>query len=290
MVWYYKIGDTEHGPVSQDEIASLFKDGKIDASTRVKEDDSFAWSELGQSDIGKELGLYREVITDVNNRVLEVDVAKTRKLGWRYIAFLITSFLFMISVFVSAIGSALIISQLIVPHRNDQSISAPFIVMGLGIFGIYVMLVIGYIFYALFMHQATRNIRLMGARDSSFSPLWSWLFHLIPIMSLFKPFIAVVEVYKISHRLAGEEMKGGWRPGVWWFTWLFGLIAFRVADVFLSEGFGIDDRNSLLTGIWICLVAQMALLVSATVLLTIFARIRALQGTLSQMRLADAFD
>ena len=77
---------------------------------------------------------------------------------------------------------------------------------------------------------------------------------------------------------------------MWWFTWLFGLIAFRVADVFLGEGFGIDDRNSLLTGMWICLIAQVALLVSATVLLTIFARIRALQSTFSQMRLADAFD
>ncbi len=293
MSWLYKIGETEHGPVPQDTIMSLYKAGDISQYTRVREDDSLIWSTLEKSDIGKRLGLYREALTDANDRPLKVEPSLVKRPGWRYTVFAISTFVFLVCAFISMIGAALFLAKdagLLARQPASAVVAVSITAWWLGTACAFTMLFVSYIFYALFMHQVVRNIRLLGATEISFTPVWSWLFHIIPFMCLFKPVQAVDEVHRISHQLSGHSVSGRWHIMFWWINWLAGLVLSRVADSFLSNGLDRGDRASMVAGFSVSLVSDICLIASAVFLLMIFGQINRLQKSLSQIRLADTFD
>lgn len=292
MGWFYKIEETEHGPVPEEEIIDLFRAGNLSVSPMIKEDDSIAWRRIDQSEIGRALGVFQDTIMDANDRILDIDPAKTKRLGWRQVMMTIMLFLFLVCAFISMIGSGMLIHQLsgffdVIPSEDVITIAS--LAWALGVLGMAALLLPCLVFYAFFIHQATKNIRLMGAVESSFSPLWSWLFLIIPIMNLFKPMQAVSQAWSASHRFSGVSDTGNWRIGVWWFSWLAGGFLFRVADLLITDGINNAERESLLNGHYFSLVSVLLYIISTVMLLQIFNRISRLQRTFADMKLADTF-
>jgi hypothetical protein len=83
-------------------------------------------------------------------------------------------------------------------------------------------------------YRANLNCRGFGARDMEFTPGWSIGFYFIPIMNLYRPYLAMREIWKVSHNpLAWEDEPGGPLLAWWWTLWLastvLGQISFRLS-------------------------------------------------------------
>ncbi|MFT6540486.1 MAG: hypothetical protein ACJAY0_002440 [Thalassolituus sp.] len=85
------------------------------------------------------------------------------------------------------------------------------------------------------IHRANYNARGLGASGMEFTPGWSIGYYFIPILTLWKPYQAMKEIWKASHN------PGDWRSesvnsllGIWWFLWIvtnmLGQAVFRMSN------------------------------------------------------------
>lgn len=89
-------------------------------------------------------------------------------------------------------------------------------------------------FILRWIHRANYNARQLGAKDMEFTPGWSIGYYFIPILTLWKPFQAMKEIWKASHNPDNwTTEKAGSILGLWWFLWLvtnmLGQAVFRMS-------------------------------------------------------------
>ena len=104
--------------------------------------------------------------------------------------------------------------------------------------------IVGLIYLAVFIvsgflilrwiHRANYNARQLGAKDMEFTPGWSIGYYFIPILTLWKPFQAMKEIWKASHKPANWSTENaGSILGLWWFLWIvtnmLGQAVFRMS-------------------------------------------------------------
>ena len=71
------------------------------------------------------------------------------------------------------------------------------------------------------IYQSNQNARYLGAKDMAFTPAWSIGFYFIPIVSLWKPYQAMKEIWQASQNPNNWQIeKVGSILGVWWFFWI----------------------------------------------------------------------
>lgn len=84
------------------------------------------------------------------------------------------------------------------------------------------------------IHRANYNAHQLGAKEMEFTPGWSIGYYFIPILTLWKPYQAMKEIWKSSHNpsdWATEKVS----PilGFWWFLWvitnMLGQAVFRMS-------------------------------------------------------------
>jgi hypothetical protein len=91
------------------------------------------------------------------------------------------------------------------------------------------------IVFLVWIHRANRNARALGAQGMQFTPGWSVGWYFVPVMSLWKPFQAMREIWQAS------AQPGNWQSvqtpplvGWWWALYLIsqilGQIAYRLSD------------------------------------------------------------
>ena len=291
MSWFYKTDDTEHGPVSADDIKALYRANTISSKTKIKEDDSFAWRQLDQTELGKELGIFTEVIETGDGAVIEVDASKVRKIGWRYIGFQVTVYLIFIPLFVALFGAAYqasIVLKLDGSNYDFETLELTGLIYGLGLLVMTVLSVPALIFYAFTVHRAMKNVRYLGASETSISPPWTWGFLFIPFMNLVKPFQAVSEIWTASHRLAGQKETGNWQMTLWWGTWLGSAVLMRIADFFIAAGWS-SNIDNLTPGAIALVISLLIAIISNVMVLNVLGRIRNLQNMFGNANIADEF-
>ena len=84
------------------------------------------------------------------------------------------------------------------------------------------------------IHRANYNARQLGAKEMEFSPGWSIGYYFIPILTLWKPYQAMKEIWKASHNPNDwPTEKVSSILGLWWFLWivtnLLGQAVFRMS-------------------------------------------------------------
>ena len=84
------------------------------------------------------------------------------------------------------------------------------------------------------IYQSNQNARYLGAKDMAFTPAWSIGFYFIPIVSLWKPYQAMKEIWQASQNPNNWQLeKVSSILGVWWFFWIansmVGQAVFRVS-------------------------------------------------------------
>ena len=71
------------------------------------------------------------------------------------------------------------------------------------------------------IYQSSQNARYLGAKDMAFTPAWSIGFYFIPIVSLWKPYQAMKEIWQASQNPNNWQLeKVSSILGVWWFFWI----------------------------------------------------------------------
>jgi hypothetical protein len=116
--------------------------------------------------------------------------------------------------------------------------------MTIGITQFAVYIVTGIVFL-VWVYRANRNARALGAQDMRFTAGWSVGWFFVPIMSLWKPFQAMREIWQAS------AQPGNWRAvqappllGWWWALYLGNLILNQIAYR-LSES--VDSMDGAIT-------------------------------------------
>jgi hypothetical protein len=85
------------------------------------------------------------------------------------------------------------------------------------------------------IYRANHNARQLGASNMRFSPGWSVGWFFVPIALLWKPYQAMKEIWRASHKPDDWQNYTSYGfVGLWWFVWLFSrtidVIASRVYD------------------------------------------------------------
>lgn len=84
------------------------------------------------------------------------------------------------------------------------------------------------------IHRANYNARQLGAKEMEFTPGWSIGYYFIPVLTLWKPYQAMKEIWQASHNpndWAFEKISPV--VGLWWFIWIItnmvGQAVFRMS-------------------------------------------------------------
>ena len=139
--------------------------------------------------------------------------------------------------------------------------------------------------FLTWVYRANRNARALGARNMRFTPGWAVGWYFIPIMSLWKPFQAMREIWQAS------AQPGNWQStqtppllGWWWALFLSSQILAQIGYQ-LSKNINSVDRAMASSGfITVSDFVYMALDVVALLLVT---RIAAMQ--IWQAKTVEAF-
>ena len=117
----------------------------------------------------------------------------------------------------------LVPSEEAVEAAADEEIVAQALYFAAVLLGLVVSWFAVYIFTAvmvcIFMVQANKNVRALGASGLEISPGWSAGWWFIPIANLFKPVQSMSEIYRASIKPRGKAWKKISTPatvGVWW--------------------------------------------------------------------------
>lgn len=85
------------------------------------------------------------------------------------------------------------------------------------------------VLFLVWIYRAYSNLPVLGTPNPRFTPGWAVAWFFIPVMSLFRPFQVVHEIWKTSDPrtvTTGFDAAGGassaWMVGLWWFLFLLG--------------------------------------------------------------------
>lgn len=83
-----------------------------------------------------------------------------------------------------------------------------------------IVLYITIVLALIWIYRANQNARVLGANNMQFTPGWAVGWFFIPIFSLWKPYQALREIWKVSAK-ASQWKKGENHRlvGYWWFFW-----------------------------------------------------------------------
>lgn len=84
------------------------------------------------------------------------------------------------------------------------------------------------------IYRANLNCHEFGAQGMKFSPGWSIGYYFIPILTIYKPYQAMKEIWKVSKNPTDwQNQKGSALLGWWWALWLtsniFSWVSFRMS-------------------------------------------------------------
>lgn len=84
---------------------------------------------------------------------------------------------------------------------------------------------------------ANRNARALGARGMQFTPGWSVGWYFVPIAWLWKPYQAMVELFRASHPDFTDDWTNAPRPGILPLWWAFWVASTYVSNIALRSTF-----------------------------------------------------
>jgi len=121
---------------------------------------------------------------------------------------------------------------------------------------VFIIYVVTGITFLVWIHRANRNARALGAEDMRFTPGWAVAWYFVPIMSFWKPFQAMREIWQASAE------PGNWRavqaPALlgWWWALYLGNQILNQAAYHLSDK--IDSVDSALTASFVMTASSIS--------------------------------
>jgi len=129
------------------------------------------------------------------------------------------------------------------------------------------------VLFCCWIYRANANARALGARGMENTPGWAVGWWFIPILNLWKPFVATREVFFASNPDRGPtDWKRGSTPaflGLWWAAWLgSGVVGQIDSKMAMSESPQIAHASS-----WTGIATGLLSIVAAALVIRIIRRI-----------------
>jgi hypothetical protein len=158
-----------------------------------------------------------------------------KPLGWRTTVTIVGLIGTVVLGFVQTAASAAFPDVL--QHPAPENLG---VILLLGVLGLAmsVVSIATWVFFLIWTHLAAKNVRAFGHEDLEYTPGWCVGWWFVPIMSLYKPYAALREVFKASDpESVGPTATTPWRastvPGAmlaWWLVYMAnGFVAMAVA-------------------------------------------------------------
>jgi hypothetical protein len=141
---------------------------------------------------------------------------------------------------------------------------------------------------------SSKNARALGAAGMQFTPAWAVGWYFVPVMSIWKPYQAMKEIFKASHPDFDKDWDQAPTPAilpVWWTVWVIVNTLGQAIFRFTLRAESIDE---LLVSSWLTLVSDAMDLPLGVVAMVVVAKLQTLQSekhrrhTLSDAALTDA--
>ncbi|MCO7188890.1 MULTISPECIES: DUF4328 domain-containing protein [unclassified Pseudoalteromonas] len=127
------------------------------------------------------------------------------------------------------------------------------------------------------IHRANYNARQLGAEKMEFTPGWSIGYFFIPVLSLWKPYQAMKEIWKTSHNPTNWVFEGvGSIVGIWWFLWITSTI---VGQLSFRLSLDAEELSEFITANLVAHVAEVIAILLAVVTLRLIESIHKAQVT-----------
>lgn len=140
----------------------------------------------------------------------------------------------------------------------------------IGIIYIIIYVVSGFLILR-WIHRANYNARQLGAENMKFSPGWSIGFYFIPILTLWKPYQAMKEIWKASKEPSDwQSQKTSDILTLWWILW---LISNFLGQTIFKRAVGAEELEELMDLNLITQVSDATNICLALVLLSIVNKV-----------------
>jgi hypothetical protein len=130
------------------------------------------------------------------------------------------------------------------------------------------------IVFAFFIIRAHHNVRGFGARGMTITPGWSFGYFFIPIFNLFRPYIAMSELYRASH---SPERWNSQPVGVlplWWTLW---LVCGFLGQISMRLQLAADTIPMIIGATWVSVIEESLSILLCIVALLMISRIQKAQ-------------
>lgn len=132
--------------------------------------------------------------------------------------------------------------------------------------------------FCMWLYRAAVNTRALGARGMSYSPGWAVGSFFVPILNLFRPYQATVEIEKASNPQAAADnwdMKpGSGKVGIWWAFWILS----SVLSIFANQTTGTSDTDTLMLSSVLTIAASACNIAAAFAAVSVIHTINGLQA------------
>ena len=126
-------------------------------------------------------------------------------------------------------------------------------------------------------HRAAKNARWFGAPGMAFTPGWAVGWYFVPILTLWKPYQALKEIFKASHPEYGDDWHRAPHPALlplWWTLWIGATFVGRAV---LGNSMSAETLEEVLTASQLTLLGDVVDLPLVAVVAVLVSEMTALQ-------------
>lgn len=165
------------------------------------------------------------------------------------VTFLVLSILANLGLVAGLMFTQALLQQISTGYQpTPADIAADSMRLGISSFALIIVRVIAVVAFMFWTYRVARNLPALGTPDPDYSPGWAVGFYFIPILNLFRPYQATLEIW-----IGSSPKPRDWKEqsqvsvpllSVWWGVWLFSAFIGRVLE---RMGRGEQSADELLT-------------------------------------------
>jgi hypothetical protein len=285
--WYYAKDGAPTGPFSEEVFLKMLAEGSLTRATKVWKEGMSEWTTLGATDLVPKTNATLPPPTTYfqSNRQYGADSAFGRQIlrPFNDLASLTNALtlLFYVCAGLAAVAMVSDAWQYHILHTIDPSSMEPSELAKVAdsndsrqqLIGIvqFLMFAGTGVAFLMWLNQANKNIRSLGAENLRFSPDWAVGWWFIPFLCLIRPFQIVTEIWKASASpQSWEQARSDSRITWWWFLFVVMYMFNGVAYRFMENARDIHDYGF---GTLLSMFGNMAAIWSALLAAKIIADI-----------------
>lgn len=163
-------------------------------------------------------------------------------------------------------------------QQDSNDVDLPSLVSGCSGCLQFFLLIGSAVTFCMWMYQANVTARNLGAQGMQFTAGWAVGWFFVPIMNLFRPYLAAQEIWKASDPDVPRDKPFDWRAsrssaliGMWWGAWIFTNVLSQISFRITLKG---TTRGAAVAGEAMSALADLVSIVAAALAMSWIWQVR----------------